>query len=256
MSKSRGAYYNDIDPENVAILRDLIKRGMIPDGEVDGRSIEDVRPDDLAGFRQCHFFAGSGGWPLALRLAGIRDDSNVWTGSPPCQPFSPAGLGLGFADARHLAPAFCWLIAQCRPAIVFGEQVDGAIGKGWLDRVAGDLESSGYAFGAAVLQASSVDAWHKRNRLWFGADTFGDEQPWEEPRCGEAGRMGRVEQSISWDTPWEVALAQFRVLDHALPRCVAATDAARNAIVPEVAAAFASAYLGARAGHFELRAAA
>lgn len=64
------AYYNENDPKTAAWLRELIKAGLIADGEVDTRSIVDVRPDDLRGFVQCHFFAGIGGWSYALRLAG------------------------------------------------------------------------------------------------------------------------------------------------------------------------------------------
>jgi DNA (cytosine-5)-methyltransferase 1 len=78
------AYYNELDPFAAAWLRNLIAAGLIPQGEVDERSIEDVTPNDLAGFRQCHFFAGIGGWPLALRLAGWPDERPVWTGSCPC----------------------------------------------------------------------------------------------------------------------------------------------------------------------------
>lgn len=54
------AYYNEIDPFATAWLRELMKAGHIAPGEVDTRSIEDVVPSDLAGFRQCHFFAGIG----------------------------------------------------------------------------------------------------------------------------------------------------------------------------------------------------
>jgi hypothetical protein len=35
-------------------------------------------------------------------------------------------------------------------------------------------------------------------------------------------------------------------MDDGIPRCVEATDAARNAIVPQVAAAFITAYMQAR----------
>ena len=63
------AYYNEIDPFAAAWLRELIKKGHIADGEVDTRSIEDVVPDDLRGFTQCHFFAGIGVWSYALRRA-------------------------------------------------------------------------------------------------------------------------------------------------------------------------------------------
>ena len=87
------AYYNEFDPEMAAGLRELIKAGLIPAGEVDERSIEDVQPEDVRGFTQCHFFAGIGGWPRALRLAGWPDDRPVWSGSAPCPSFSSAGKG-------------------------------------------------------------------------------------------------------------------------------------------------------------------
>ena len=67
-------YYNDADPVACSWLRELISAGRLPDGEVDGRSILDVEPTDLRGFSQCHFFAGIGGWPYALRLAGVAVD--------------------------------------------------------------------------------------------------------------------------------------------------------------------------------------
>jgi len=56
------AYYNEFDPKAAEWLRELIRAGLIAPGEVDERSIEDVTPADLAGFRQCHFFAGIGGF--------------------------------------------------------------------------------------------------------------------------------------------------------------------------------------------------
>ena len=163
-------YYNEVDAKAAAWLRELIKDGLIADGYVDERSIEDVIPTDLAGYAQCHFFAGIGGWSLALRLAGFPDDLEVWTGSCPCQPFSAAGKGGGFADERHLWPAWHWLIAQCRPAIIFGEQVESAIRHGWLDLVQADLEACGYAFAAAGLPAACVGAPHIRQRVWFVAE--------------------------------------------------------------------------------------
>lgn len=56
------AYYNEIDPYAAQWLRNLIKAGHIADGVVDERSIEDVKPSELRGFTQCHFFAGVGVW--------------------------------------------------------------------------------------------------------------------------------------------------------------------------------------------------
>jgi DNA (cytosine-5)-methyltransferase 1 len=163
------AYYNENDPYAAQWLRNLVKAGQIAPGDVDERSIADIRPDDLTGYDQCHFFAGIGGWSVALRLAGWPDDRPVWTGSCPCQPFSAAGKGKAGDDERHLWPCWFSLIAQRRPAVVFGEQVEAAIGWGWLDVVLADLEGQGYACGATVLPACGVGAPHIRTRLWFVA---------------------------------------------------------------------------------------
>src|SRR5512139_791292 len=124
-------YYNEWDDYPAQWLRNLIAAGHLPPGDVDTRSITEVTPDDLTGYDQCHFFAGIGGWPLALLLAGW--DGPVWTGSCPCQPFSAAGAQRGSEDERHLWPAFFDLIRVCRPATVFGEQVAGGAGFAWWD---------------------------------------------------------------------------------------------------------------------------
>ena len=162
-------YYNEWDKGAAAWLRELINNKLIPYGYVDERSITEVTPSDLEGFTQCHFFAGIGGWPLALQLAGVPESTRLWTGSPPCQPFSVAGKSLGFDDDRHLAPAFLRLIRECKPELLFGEQVAAATGKHWLDFVFLNMEEKGYTCGAAVLPACSVGAPHKRERLFFGA---------------------------------------------------------------------------------------
>jgi DNA (cytosine-5)-methyltransferase 1 len=167
------AYYNEIDKHAAQWLRNLIAEGLIAPGDVDERSIEDVLPSELAGYTQCHFFAGIGGWSYALRLAGWPDDRPVWTGSCPCQPFSAAGKGKGADDERHLWPAFRWLIDQCRPATVFGEQVASRLGRDWLAGVRADLEALGYGVGAADISAAGVGAPHIRQRLWWVADSNG-----------------------------------------------------------------------------------
>src|SRR5690554_4169175 len=190
------AYYNEIDPFAAAWLRELISAGHIAPGDVDTRSIEDVSPSDLAGYTQCHFFAGIGVWSYALRRAGWPDDRPVWTGSCPCQPFSAAGGGAGFADERHLWPAWFWLISQCRPRVVFGEQVASRLGDAWLDLVSTDLEGEGYACGPIVLPACGVGAPHIRQRLFWVADamlagrTEGRTESGHRPIAGSGGIVG------------------------------------------------------------------
>ncbi|MGI8935955.1 MAG: DNA cytosine methyltransferase [Phormidesmis sp.] len=162
-------YYNEIDPFAAAWLRKLISAGQLPAGDVDTRSIEDVIPTDLEPYSQHHFFAGIGGWPLALKLAGWPADKPVWTGSTPCQPFSAAGKGKGADDERHLWPAFFWLIQQCRPTVIFGERVASKVALKWWDLVADDLEGENYAAATFDLPASSVGAPHRRQRLFWVA---------------------------------------------------------------------------------------
>ena len=165
------AYYNEIDPFAAQWLRNLIAAGHIAPGDVDERSIEDVKPIDLKGYTQCHFFAGIGVWSYALRRSGWQDDRPVWTGSCPCQPFSTAGKGDGFADERHLWPAWHYLIQECGPAVVFGEQVASKDGLAWLDLVQADMEGSGYAFQAVDTCSAGFGAPHIRQRLYFVGDS-------------------------------------------------------------------------------------
>ncbi len=163
------AYYNEHDPYAAQWLRNLITAGHIAAGDVDERSIEDVHPDDLKPYTQCHFFAGVGVWSLALRRAGWPDDRPVWTGSCPCQPFSAAGQGAGFDDPRHLWPDFHWLIAERQPAVIFGEQVASKDADAWVDLVQADLEAMAYAFGAVPFPAAGVGAAQIRDRTyWVG----------------------------------------------------------------------------------------
>jgi len=161
-------YYNEIDLYCVEWLRALIDKGLIPDGVVDSRPIQEIEPSDLKGFKQCHFFAGLGGWAYALELANY--DGPVWTGSCPCQPFSAAGKQKGGADERHLWPVWYELIRVCKPPKIFGEQVAAAIKHGWIDLVQSDMEREDYALRFAVLPACSVGAPHIRQRLWFVGD--------------------------------------------------------------------------------------
>ncbi|HCB1003306.1 TPA: DNA cytosine methyltransferase [Klebsiella variicola subsp. variicola] len=169
------AYYNEIDPFAAQWLRNLIAAGHIAPGEVDERSIEDVTPDDLRGFTQCHFFAGIGVWSHSLRLAGWPDDRPVWTGSCPCQPFSAAGKGDGFADERHLWPHFFHLISERRPQHVFGEQVAAGNANVWFDLVQADLEGMGYAFGLVPFTSAGIGAPHIRERAYWVAEPAGEQ---------------------------------------------------------------------------------
>ena len=170
------AYYNEIDRFCCDWLSNLMDAGHIMPGRIDDRSIAEVASDDVRGFARVHLFAGIAGWERALALAGWPPRRPVWTGSCPCQPFSNAGKRLGHDDSRHLWPDLRRLVGECRPAIVFGEQVASPLGRAWLTALRADLEGLGYAVGAADLPAAGAGAPHIRQRLWWVAHGDGEQQ--------------------------------------------------------------------------------
>ena len=201
----RGNYYNEFDPYAAQWLRNLIAKGLLPAGVVDERDIRTVQAEELAEYDQCHFFAGIGGWPLALQQANVPSTEPLWTGSCPCQPFSVSGKHKGEADERHLWPEFQRLISLRRPPTVFGEQVASADGRIWLAGVRLDLEELGYEVGAADLCAAGISAPHLRQRLFWVADAGqagrkfvgasddgyrGHASGDDADRCGATRRMG------------------------------------------------------------------
>jgi len=188
------AYYNEFDPFAAAWLEELIKDGLIAPGVVDRRSITEVDPNDIKEFTQCHFFAGIGGWSYAARLAGWPDDRPMWTGSPPCQPFSTAGNRKGKDDLRHLWPVFFNLIRECQPPAVFGEQVASAIRDGWFCDLQADLGAEEYASGMVVLPACSIGAPHKRDRLFYVAKRMADSLNAGQPASSWGGESSRPPQ--------------------------------------------------------------
>lgn len=223
------AYYNEFKPEAAHMLRQLISDGLIAPGDVDERSIIDVQTDDLRGYEQCHFFAGIGGWSVALRLADWPDNRPVWTGSCPCQPFSPAGEGKAQSDERHLWPHWRRLIIESKPATLFGEQVEKAIAYGWLDDVLNDLEAEAYACAAIVLPACSVQAPHERQRIWFMANAESDRERREQCDIHEA--HGRQDGECLQQPNCSIAGEISNTGDKRLPRGIGRRGGAEGWII-------------------------
>lgn len=173
-------WFNDNEPFCADWLRNLFPHAM-----VDSRDFREIDVDDFKRHKRCHWFAGIGGWEYALGLAGWPRDRPVWTASLPCQPFSSAGKRAGEKDSRHLWPAFSRLVAECRPSIIFGEQVASDDGCQWLARVFADLEAMEYRVAGADLCAAGAGAPHIRQRLFWVADSQR-----ERARTGATGQQG------------------------------------------------------------------
>jgi len=119
-------------------------------------------------------------WPKAKSYEDItKTDFTIWkgkvdilTGGFPCQPYSVAGKRKGKEDERHLWPEMLRAIREIEPSYVVGENVFGLVN--WNDglvfhEVQADLENTGYEIQPYILPAASVNAPHKRDRVWFVA---------------------------------------------------------------------------------------
>lgn len=101
-----------------------------------------------------------------------RGTIDILTGGFPCQPFSLAGKRKGTEDDRHLWPEMLRAIREIKPKWIVGENVFGIVN--WdgglvFQQVQTDLETEGYEVQAFILPAASVNAPHKRERVWFVA---------------------------------------------------------------------------------------
>jgi DNA (cytosine-5)-methyltransferase 1 len=119
-------------------------------------------------------------WPKAISYHDItktdfsihRGTIDIITGGFPCQPYSMAGKRKGKEDERHLWPEMLRAIREIQPTWVVGENVLGLVN--WdgglvFHEVQADLEAQGYEVQPYVLPAASVNAPHRRDRVWFVA---------------------------------------------------------------------------------------
>ena len=104
---------------------------------------------------------------------------DILSGGFPCQPFSQAGVRKGVEDPRHLYPHFSRGIEECKPGIVFLENVEGIIssktaeGESVLHYVLKDLERLGYQAEAGIFSASEIGFPHQRKRVFILGQKMG-----------------------------------------------------------------------------------
>lgn len=167
-------YYNEHNSYRAAVLRERMDEGLLPKGVVDERDIQIVPDEDFIGYTQIHLFAGIGGFPLGLRLAGFPEDRRIVTGGFPCQDISNAGKRAGITGARsRLWREMVRCIRVVRPQLVFVENVAALLCRGMGD-VLGDLAEIGYDATGDCISAADVGAPHLRRRIWIVAHAISD----------------------------------------------------------------------------------
>lgn len=143
-------------------------------------------------------------WPNAISYEDItKTDFTIWrgridilTGGFPCQPYSAAGKRLGKEDERHLWPEMLRTILEIQPRWVVGENVLGLVNwNGGLvfEEVQADLEAEGYEVQPFILPAASVNAPHKRDRVWFVA--------YASNRVRRSGQENDSSRMYEWESP-------------------------------------------------------
>jgi len=117
-------------------------------------------------------------WPNAISYDDItktdftihRGAIDILTGGFPCQPYSVAGKQKGKEDERHLWPEMLRAVREIAPSYVVGENVGGLVswnGGMVFDEVQAELENEGYEVFPVILPAASINAPHKRDRVFF-----------------------------------------------------------------------------------------
>jgi len=169
---------------------------------------------------------------LASDPDGLIPDCDILTAGYPCQPFSLAGKRGGEEDPRHIWPYILQIVASKRPTWCVFENVYGHLTLG-LDQVLLDLEAEGYATRTFIVPACSVDAPHKRDRIWIIAKNVADtnstrreEQRWPQPAQPE-------HQAPQCGGGWLTEPAVGRVAN-GIPKRVDRLKGIGNAVVPYI----------------------
>ena len=123
-------------------------------------------------------------WPQTPIHSDIRElrgggkpyrNCTLLTGGFPCQPFSSAGKRRGKNDDRYLWPEMFRIIQEANPTWIIGENVAGLINME-LEEAIIDLENYGYEVQPLVIPACSLDAFHRRDRVWIIANSNRERQ--------------------------------------------------------------------------------
>jgi len=189
--------------------------------------------------------------------SNIRDSYQLLTGGFPCQPFSAAGRRQGTADDRYLWLEMFRVIREFKPTWVIAENVGGLVtwSEGMvLEQVCTDLEGEGYEVQPLIIPAVSVNAPHRRDRVWIIANRTSGRQWSSQPKGNTSreseettGSSNRDATNSGWNKNWIEVATQLCGVDDGLPAELDGLKLSKaahrrerlkalgNAIVPQVA---------------------
>ena len=138
-----------------------------------------------------------------------KTTTDIISGGFPCQPFSLAGKRKGKEDDRYLWGEMLRIITEIRPRWVIAENVFGIfnISDGLVfETVHSDLEAENYQVQSFIIPASSKNAPHRRDRVWFvahsnneGRDPGFGEIPKKDGEISERDKNSESSNSNSTD---------------------------------------------------------
>ncbi len=154
----------------------------------------------------------------------FRGVVDVLAAGLPCQPYSVAGKQQGNSDQRSHGedgsgpiPQFLRIVAECRPALVFLENVPPWVRDGWFRPVGEELSRMGYKVEDPLfITAESVGASHKRERVFVLA--HGPGERWRKDVASAAGRGSDVNErgedlADALRSDWQPRAGRERILD-------------------------------------------
>lgn len=144
-------------------------------------------------------------WPNATSYTDItttdfsihRGEIDILTGGFPCQPYSTAGKRKGKEDDRHLWPEMLRAIREIQPTFIVAENVSGLTnwnGGMVFNEVQADMENEGYEVTPFLLPACGKNAPHRRERVWFIANSTSNRWTREGKKFTDENRSKRSEE--------------------------------------------------------------
>lgn len=173
-------YYNDSEKFVCRWLENLIMFGHIPNGIVDCRPIQEITPNDLKGFTQCHFFAGIGGGASPLNSRGGQKIDRSGPAPAPANRSPsqgnkkgspiPATYGLPGSIFKRNAALQSSLVSRLQTLLTGSPECE-VIWAVWIT-----------PWGGIPIEAACAGAAQYRDRFWFVAERDDTKRRAEESR--------------------------------------------------------------------------